>query len=228
LHTELLSDVVAGWIDRNQGVTEAQIREKALALSELDFDGLAKAESAYIIPFPPLTFRLGLSRSGFLNAIYERRGRVIEIDPRNRNRLYAAIGHFVFEFSQLERMIRYILGRTLGLSDDRFHTVTSPYDFAALCGITQSIYRTVPHCTDEQRGELGKLLNDCRKINDERNRIAHGTWFISDEGSGTEHVSRSSREPKIYYSQIEDLEKVCDEVVKLKTRLEKFLTSQIR
>ncbi len=147
----------------------------------------------------------------------------VEAERQNLQRLYLSIGEFIFEFSQLEFMLRHALGEALGLNDDRFHTITSPYDFAALCRVTRSIYRTVPGCTTEECIELDELFKACLQINDERVRIAHGTWFISDEGLGTQHVSRSSLEPKIYYSRIEDINMRSSEVTKLKSRIVSFL-----
>jgi hypothetical protein len=147
----------------------------------------------------------------------------VETERQNLQRLYLSIGRFVFEFSQLEFMIRHALGVALDLKGDRFHIITSPYDFSALCRVTRSIYRTVPGCTDEEREELEAVFKECLQINDERVRIVHGTWFISDERLGAEHVSRSSLEPKVYYSRIEDIDKRSGEVAKLKSRIVQFL-----
>jgi hypothetical protein len=51
----------------------------------------------------------------------------IEAEHENMRRLYVSICQFIFEFSQLEFMIRHLLGEALGLNDEkRFHAVTSP------------------------------------------------------------------------------------------------------
>ena len=53
----------------------------------------------------------------------------VETERENLRRLYLAIGRFIFKFSQLEFMIRHLLGEALGLRDDaRFsshHPMTS-------------------------------------------------------------------------------------------------------
>jgi hypothetical protein len=64
----------------------------------------------------------------------------VEAERENIRRLYLAVGQFIFEFSQLEFMIRHLLGEALGLDDEKqFHAVTSPYDFATLCRVTRNI-----------------------------------------------------------------------------------------
>jgi hypothetical protein len=99
-------------------------------------------------------------------------------------RLYVSIGQFIFEFSQLEFMIRHLLGEALGLNDEkRFHAVTSRYDFVALCRVTCNIALAIPGCTDEDKSELEDIFKGCLKVNDDRVHIAHGTWFISEEGT---------------------------------------------
>jgi hypothetical protein len=147
----------------------------------------------------------------------------VEAERDNLRRLYIAVGQFVFEFSQLEFMIRHLLGEVLGLNDDRFYAITSPYDFASLCRVTQNVMRTVPGCTDEERSELDDIFKGCLKVNEDRVHVAHGTWFISEEGLGTRHVSRTSLEPKVYYSRIGEIDTVSDEIAKLKSRLVHFL-----
>jgi hypothetical protein len=69
-----------------------------------------------------------------------------EVDAERRRlaSLYTAIRQFIFEFSQLEFIIRHALGEALALkevgADARFDIVTSPYDFATLCNVTKAIY----------------------------------------------------------------------------------------
>jgi hypothetical protein len=148
----------------------------------------------------------------------------VEAERENIRRLYLAVGQFIFEFSQLEFMIRHLLGEALGLDDEKqFHAVTSPYDFATLCRVTRNIALAIPGCTEEDKAELEDIFKGCLKVNDDRVHVAHGTWFISEEGLGTRHVSRSSLDPKVYYSRIGDIDKVSQEIVTLKSRIVQFL-----
>jgi hypothetical protein len=81
------------------------------------------------------------------------------------------IGHFIFEFSQLEFTIRAVLSSALKLPDGYFDIVTSGYDFAMLCNVTRAV--ALKQRPDHEPA-IEKLFNDCLKLNDERVRVAHG------------------------------------------------------
>jgi predicted XRE-type DNA-binding protein len=59
LYSERLCDCLVGWIDRNPGVTEREVRAKAGALYELGFDELEKEDGAEIISLPEPPNRTG-------------------------------------------------------------------------------------------------------------------------------------------------------------------------
>jgi hypothetical protein len=64
----------------------------------------------------------------------------------------------VFEFSQLEFIIRHALGAALELRDTgphaQFDIVTSPYDFATLCTVTKAIFVRTMECDEEDQREI--------------------------------------------------------------------------
>ena len=205
LWIERVRDVVRGWIDRNPDATEAEIRAKTLAMNELDFESITREEEAsYIIPFPSPTIR-GEPQFTRLNAIGEERSEGLK-------RLYTVLGRFIFEFSQLDRMLRRAVGEALKLSNDRFHVITSSYDFAKLCQVVPNLYRTVSGCTEKTRGELEGLCKGCLQINDKRVQIVHSAWFASEEGSGAEYVSRTSLKPAICFPR-SHLQNLTDDVI---------------
>ncbi len=74
----------------------------------------------------------------------------IEAERRDMLSLFTAIGRFMFEFSQLESIIRHALGGALGLretgADAQFDIVTSSYDFGALCRVTRAIFMRTVGC----------------------------------------------------------------------------------
>jgi hypothetical protein len=74
--------------------------------------------------------------------------------------VYTAIGQFIFEFSQLEFMIRATLGDALGIKDahPQFDMVISPYDFATLCNITKAVFTRTMGCTDQEKSEIESIL----------------------------------------------------------------------
>ena len=52
LYLERVYDSLMGWIDRNPGVSESEIRARAASLNELEFDDLEREDGAEIITFP--------------------------------------------------------------------------------------------------------------------------------------------------------------------------------
>ncbi len=151
----------------------------------------------------------------------------IEAEGEKRRLLHLALGRFVFEFSQLEFMIRHALAAALDLRDDQFYVITSTYDFAALCNVTKAYFTRFCGCSDEEGQQIEGLLNACLTINQKRVRIAHGTWFIDEEESGATHVSRNSLEPRVYYSRPDEIDADTDEVMRLKTGIMRFLIGPV-
>ncbi|MDF0584723.1 hypothetical protein [Bradyrhizobium yuanmingense] len=79
--------------------------------------------------------------------------------------LFTAIGHFIFQFSQLETMIRHLLSEALGLKGDRnFNLIVSPYDFRTLCDVTSGYLRNLPDAAEEFQEKVRKTFNDCKEI----------------------------------------------------------------
>lgn len=162
----------------------------------------------------------------------EKSQEVMEAEKRKMISLYTAIGQFMFEFSQLEFVIRHFLGEALGLSEvgteAQFDIVTSPYDFASLCNVTKAIFMRTMGCDEDQRKEIETIFNACLALNsEERVPIAHGTWFISEAGLGARHVPRGKLEMTIKYSRIGDIDAAAQKAATLRTRLIKFIIGPI-
>jgi hypothetical protein len=156
----------------------------------------------------------------------------VEAERKKLISLYTAIGRFIFEFSQLEFMIRHALGEALALkelgTDARFDIVTSPYDFATLCNVTKAIFTRTVGCDENDQKEIESILNACMTLNnEERVPIAHGTWFIDASRLGTRHVPRTKLEMTTKYSKIADIDAAAQKAATLKSRLIKFLCGPI-
>lgn len=152
----------------------------------------------------------------------------VEIERQKMLSLYTAIGQFVFEFSQLEFIIRHALGEALGLSekgaDAQFDIVTSPYDFASLCNVTKAVFMRTMNCNEKGCKEIETIMNACLTLNsEERVPIAHGTWFIDETRLGARHVPRGKLEMAVKYSRIADIDAAAQKAATLKIRLLKFL-----
>lgn len=156
----------------------------------------------------------------------------IEAERRNTLSLYTAIGQFMFEFSQLEFVIRHALGDALALSEigdnAQFDIVVSPYDFATLCNVTKALFIRTMRCEEGDRGEIEAIMNACMALNnDERVPIAHGTWFIDASGFGARHVPRTKLQMTIKFSRIADINAAAQKAATLRSRLIKFLCGPI-
>lgn len=144
-------------------------------------------------------------------------------EAEERAALFQAIGEFIFEFSQLEFTIRHALGAALDLRDDTlFDAVTSPYDFAALCRVTDTVLKEAFKGDEHAAShvEIDKIFRACLAINDDRVRIVHGTWTI--EG-GARHVQRSTLKAKDYFDKPDDIVAKAHEAADLKNGVVKIL-----
>jgi hypothetical protein len=87
----------------------------------------------------------------------------IEAEKRKMLSLYTAIGQFMFEFSQLEFIIRHALGDALALreigDEAQFDIVVSPYDFGTRCNVTKAIFMRTMGCDESDRKE--RIHHEC-------------------------------------------------------------------
>jgi hypothetical protein len=149
-----------------------------------------------------------------------------EAEQKKKLALYTAIGQFIFEFSQLEFMIRATLGEALGIkdADPQFDIVISPYDFVTLCNVTKAVFMRTMGAAEEERKEIEAILNACLALNsEERVPIAHGSWFIDASGLGARHIPRTKLEMTTKYERIADIDAAAQKAAKLKSRLIGFL-----
>ena len=124
-------------------------------------------------------------------------------------------------------MIRHLLGEALELkNEDRASLplrITTSQHCARAAHTSASPY---PESQTRNGEELEDILKGCLKANDDRVHVAHGTWFISEEGMGSRHVSRTSLEPTVYdetctvyYWRIADKDKVSQQIATLRSRI---------
>jgi len=125
---------------------------------------------------------------------------------------YQAIGRFLSEFSQLDFTIRFVLAKRLRISDEYFHIVISPYDFAMLCNVTRElICKQVP----QKARNIEKLFNECLKLNEDRVRVAHGMWTLGQEGLVARHVQRRTLQPRYFFEKRDELDQLAEDAQRL-------------
>jgi hypothetical protein len=131
--------------------------------------------------------------AAYLQAIAERR-----VEDEQKEQVFRLIGQFIFWFSQLEFTIRVRLSAELGLKEQLFDLVIAPYDFAVLCKVASKV---LTHRHPEGEADFKRVFNECRRLNDERVRIAHGTWTHGAEGLSARHTARGTLEAKFFYEK---------------------------
>ena len=131
--------------------------------------------------------------AAYLQAIAERR-----LEEEQKGRVFQLIGQFIFWFSQLEFTIRVRLSAELGLEQKLFDFVVAPYDFTVLCTVASKV---LTHRHPDGEADFRKVFNECRRLNDERVRIAHGTWTHGAEGFSARHTARQTLDAKFFYEK---------------------------
>src|SRR5579864_3050453 len=111
-----------------------------------------------------------------------------QVEDEAAEKIYRAIGRFVFEFSQVEYTIRHFLAQEIGLKDEHFSAVVESYEVGALTTVAIEVFK-------KSRGDdavpIWKLLNKFRGMNDERKRVAHGLWVPFKDGGTVHYVPRN-------------------------------------
>src|SRR4029077_10280359 len=98
------------------------------------------------------------------------------------------------------------LERALRLPDEFAEAVTTPYDFAVFCTVTQSVLLSK---YPDKRPEIEQVFKKCRKLNDERVRIAHGMWSHAIKtGLIARYASRTKLKGEYFYEDPEALPKL--------------------
>jgi hypothetical protein len=150
-------------------------------------------------------------------------------------KLWVAIGEFIYEYSQLEFAIRIALAEALPLGEEWevFDAVTSPYDFTTLCRVTRTVLEINlgPPDQDEQKREAQKakkeeierIFKACMAMNNDRVRIAHGTWGI---WTGARNVSRETLKAKWHFEEPEKIVEKAREIGELIDSVLRFVPSR--
>lgn len=85
-------------------------------------------------------------------------------------------------------------------------------------GVTPAVLedeaRTLPTHENQEtkKNEIKRIFDACLAMNDERVRIAHGTWTI---GGGARHVARSSLKARFHFDKTESIVEKTREIRRL-------------
>jgi hypothetical protein len=129
---------------------------------------------------------------------------------------YAAIGEFVFRFSQLEFTIKARLFNALNLPDTLFDIITGPYDFAMMCTVAAEVLKATTGISEVNKKAITKYFDDCKAFNHKyRVIVAHALWTTT----GARHVSRATLKPKKHFPDVNELKARCKELRILMQRI---------
>jgi hypothetical protein len=71
--------------------------------------------------------------------------------------------------------------------------------------------------------KLEKLINDCKTLNADRVRVAHGLWVIGRGGGRLDNVSRQKLEAASYFQEADGLAGKADLANSLRFELERII-----
>jgi hypothetical protein len=96
--------------------------------------------------------------------------------------------------------------------------VVESYDVGVLCSVAIEVF--TKSRASANAAKIKALINEFRDLNHHRNRVVHGLWVPFKDGGTVHHVPRNSPKPQWAANQAEALEKLSDEALSLRGRLE--------
>lgn len=139
--------------------------------------------------------------------------RLVENDG-DKSELFQEIGRFIFEYSKLEFALRRHFRRKVGYKLDFDDVLSTGFDFAKLCNALLAL--SAMENGGEPDPALKSLISKCKKINDVRVAVVHGTWYSSLAEDRVIHVSRQNMKRQDVFRVAGDLDKHSDAMVKLR------------
>lgn len=140
------------------------------------------------------------------------------------NSNFEAIGKYIFYFSHLEQVVRVVAKELLGLSDDQYHGVMPVIDFAGACNVCKAEI-SKEKLPLPQVGPALDLINRALKCNEDRIRVAHGSWRLGLGAAVASHVSRTTLRETHYFSNPGELDEKAEALKVLAGNLWDFFLS---
>lgn len=125
---------------------------------------------------------------------------------------YAAIGRFIVEFSRLEGTIKSGISMLTPLPDGLYHEITAGYDFAMACTVLDVLGRR--RMSAEEHSRLSAMISAARSLNNERIRVAHGSWGIIGPFQA-KHVSRQKLTVSVHFTEARELIELAENAKRL-------------
>jgi len=137
------------------------------------------------------------------------------VDP---DTLYRSIGHFVFNFSRFEDVVRGRYVAHLEFNDTQRQFVMPAMDFAFLCGSCKLLFEK--KYSGKKLKTLTAILNEGLKINTTaRIPLAHGSWYLNRPAGLSVHSSRNNLENRNFFAKPGELDKLAERLLVLRHQL---------
>jgi hypothetical protein len=132
--------------------------------------------------------------------------------------LYQSIGHFVFNFSRFEDVVRGRYVAHLEFNDTQRQFVMPAMDFAFVCGSCKLLFEKT--YSGKKLKTLTAILNEGLKINTTaRIPLAHGSWYLNRPAGFSVHSSRNKLEERNFFSKPGELDKLAERLLVLRHQL---------
>jgi hypothetical protein len=106
-------------------------------------------------------------------------------------KLFAAIGRFVFEFSRLEDVLKGRLAFVLDLREEQWRSLMPGLDFAFACNAARKAFKDkYEESHPKTWSKLDRILSQALAMNQHRVRVAHGFWYLNGPHGLNVHFSR--------------------------------------
>lgn len=139
-----------------------------------------------------------------------------------KDELYREVGKFIVSFSHLETMLRFLIGIESKVQSSFKEAFMLMFDFANLVQTLSSYYKE--NIEDEIiRNRILKLLKKCHSMNQNRVKIAHGTWYFNNESRGSlVHMKRGGIKSQEYFNDINEIKLLNKKITEILKELIEF------
>jgi hypothetical protein len=140
--------------------------------------------------------------------------------------IYVLIGEFIVKFSQIEmwRRVAFTFFAT-GMPPESSDLILAKLDFQSLVAITSGLYeKRYAKAPDALWKQVRGIFSQCLALNDERVRIAHGSWIVTDTEMHALHLSRQKMQWQVHFPSREDLKAQIAKLDALDAELQKLLS----
>ena len=133
--------------------------------------------------------------------------------------LYRSIGHFVFNFSRFEDVVRGRYVAHLEFNNTQRQFVMPAMDFAFLCGSCKLLFEKT--YSGKKLKTLTAILNEGLTINTTaRIPVAHGSWYLNRPAGFAVHSSKQSLKVGKFFTTPGALDKLAERLSDLAHQLE--------